>query len=61
MFRAIFVHPQERKTLFYSVWHNTPELLPAGGQEREGTDYVFGVKDVTRLCQGVIWYKVIQI
>ena len=47
MFRAIFAHPQERKTVFYSVWCNAPKLLPAGGLERGGTAYVFGVKDVT--------------
>jgi len=42
-----FAHPQERNTVFYSVWYNAPKLLPAGGLERGGTDYVFGVKDVS--------------
>ena len=28
------------------MWYNAPKLLPAGGLERGGTDYVFGVKDV---------------
>ena len=49
MFRAIFFHPQERKTVCYSMWYNAPKLLPVGGLERGGTDYVFGVKDVARL------------
>jgi hypothetical protein len=35
--------------MFYSLWHNAPKLLPAGGLERGGTDYVFGMKDVARL------------
>jgi hypothetical protein len=46
MFWAIFAHPKERKTVFYSLWYNTPKSLPAGGLERGGTDYVFGVKHV---------------
>ena len=25
-----FAHPQERKTVFYSMWYNEPKLLPAG-------------------------------
>jgi len=34
--------------VFYSLWYNAPKLLPAGGLERGGTAYVFGVKDVAR-------------
>ena len=37
MFRAIFSHPQERKTVFYSMLYNAPKLLPAGGEVRGGT------------------------
>ena len=48
MFRAIFAHPQEHKTLFYSMWYNASNL-PAGSLERGGTAYVFGVKDDARL------------
>jgi len=33
----------------YSLWYNAPKLLPAGGLEHGGTDYVFGMKDVARL------------
>ena len=32
--------------MFYSLWYNAPKLLPAGSLGREGTDYVFGMKDV---------------
>ena len=32
MFRAIFAHPQERKTVFYIAWYNAPKLLPAVGR-----------------------------
>ena len=39
MFRAFFVHPQERKTMFYSMWYNALKLLPAGVLECGGTDY----------------------
>ena len=36
MFRAIiFAHPQEHKSVFYSLWYNAPKLLPAGGLERD--------------------------
>ena len=35
---SFFAHPQERKTVFYSMWYNAPKLLPAGGLERGGTD-----------------------
>ena len=35
--------------MFYSVWYNAPKLLQAGGLERGGTLYVFGVEDVARL------------
>ena len=35
------------KTVFYSLWYNAPKLLPAGGLECGGTNYVFGVKDVS--------------
>jgi len=31
------------------MWYNAPKLLPAGGLERGGTDYVFGMKGVARL------------
>jgi len=31
MFRAILAHPQERKTVFYSMWYNSPKLLSIGG------------------------------
>ena len=34
--------------MFYILWYNAPKLLPAGGLERGGTDYVFGAKDVAR-------------
>jgi len=37
MIRAIFDHPQERKTVIYSVWYNAPKLLSVGGLERGGT------------------------
>ena len=37
--------------MLYSVWYNAPKLLPAGGLERGGADYVFGVKDVARLSR----------
>jgi hypothetical protein len=37
--------------VFYSTWYNAPKLLPAGGLERGGTDFVFGKKDVTRLVE----------
>jgi len=47
-FGQFFAHPPERKTVFYSMWYNAPKLMPAGGLERGGTDYVFGVKDVVR-------------
>ena len=30
----------------YSMWYNAPKLLPAGGLEHGGTDYMFGVKNV---------------
>ena len=51
MFWEIFTHPQERKTVYYGMWCNAPNVLSAGGLERGGTDYVFGVKDVARLCR----------
>ena len=35
--------------MFYSVWYNAPKLLPVGGLERGGTEYVFGLKDFARL------------
>ena len=47
-FGQFFAHPQERKTVFCSLWYNAPKLLPADGLERGGTEYVFGVKDVAR-------------
>ena len=50
MFREIFAHPQERKDVFYSLWYNAPKLLPAGGLESGGTDYVFGVEDEQNNC-----------
>jgi len=31
------------------MWCKAPKLLPDGGLERGGTDYVFGVRDVARL------------
>ena len=34
--------------MFYSMWYNALKFFPAGGLERRGTDYVFGVKDVAR-------------
>jgi hypothetical protein len=37
-FGQFFAHPQERKTVFYSVWYNAPKLLAVGGLERGGTD-----------------------
>jgi hypothetical protein len=40
MFQEIFCHPQERKTVFYSLLYNAPKLMPAGGLERGGTDYL---------------------
>jgi hypothetical protein len=43
-----FPHLQERKTVFYSLWYDAPKLLPAGGLELGGPDYVFGVKVVAR-------------
>ena len=49
MFRQFFAHPQERETVFYSLWYNAPKLMPAGGLERGGTDCVFGMKDVAPL------------
>jgi hypothetical protein len=33
-FGQFFAHPQERKTMFYSMWYNATKLLPAGGLER---------------------------
>ena len=41
--------------MFYSLWYNAPKLLPSGGLERGGTDYVFGVKDdapISSACFG---------
>ena len=32
--------------MFYNMWYNAPKLLPAGGLDRGGSEYVFGVKDV---------------
>ena len=48
-FGQFFSHPQERKTVFYSLWYNAPKLLLAGGLERGITDYVFVVKAISRL------------
>ena len=31
-FGLFFAHPQERKTVFYSMWYNAPKLLPVGGR-----------------------------
>jgi len=42
--------------VFCSMWYNAPKLLPAGGLERAGTDYVFGMKDVARLESSNIFY-----
>ena len=39
-FGQFLAHRQERKTVFHSMWYNAPKLLPAGGLERGGTDYV---------------------
>jgi hypothetical protein len=50
-FGKFFAHPRERKAVFYSVWYNAPKLLPAGGLQRGGTTYVFGLRDVARLEQ----------
>jgi len=50
-FGQFFAHPQERKAMFYSLWYNAPKLLPTGGLDRGGTDYVFCVRDVTRLVE----------
>ena len=36
MFRAIFAHHQERKTVFYSMWYNAPKLLSATGRQQLG-------------------------
>ena len=49
MFWTIFAHPQERKTVFYSLWYNALKFLLAGRLKSGGTDYVFGGKDVARL------------
>ena len=47
MFRAIFfAHPQERKTVFYSIWYNAPKMLPVGGLEHGGR-HVPGHRQVT--------------
>jgi hypothetical protein len=43
-----FAHPQERKTVIYSVWYKVPVLWQVGDPERGGLDYVFGVKDVAQ-------------
>ena len=55
MFRAIFLSILRSARLFYSLWYNAPMLLLAGGLERGGTDYVFGMKDVAR--QSALYHK----
>ena len=45
--------------MFYSLWYNAPKLLPAGGPECRGTDYVFGVKDVARLESSNVLHLVV--
>jgi len=39
MFRTIFAHPQERKTVFYGLWYNAPKLSPTAGLERGGSSF----------------------
>jgi len=46
MSRSILAHPQERRTVIYSMWYNVPRLLSVGGPECGGKNYVFGVKEV---------------
>ena len=36
-FGQFFAHPQERQTVFYSMWYNALKLLPAGSLEHGRT------------------------
>ena len=38
-FEQFYAHPQERKTVNYSMWYNVPRLLSVGGLECGDTDY----------------------
>ena len=40
--------------------YNAPNVLSAGGLERGSTDYVFGVKDVVRLCRAASFRSALQ-
>ena len=43
-FGRFFAHHQERKTLFYSMWYNSPKLLPATGRQQVGCIIPHAVK-----------------
>ena len=51
-FGQFFAHPQELKSVCYSLWHNAPTLLSAGSLERGGSASAF--QDTNRQQLGCI-------